>query len=700
MSSTRYGARAGAATFALGLGIAMANGGVAVASPSDSGSAAGSSSSAGAKNSGTGSSSRARAAHASTAGSGGHAGANPKTAATSDSGVTAVTEPSDAVSVTPEAIEPAEADGGAPGTAHHGKGLASSRVHSRDSADPVVAVAVTEEPGSDGTDDASAAADATDVDTTSVTPERDAGVAPAGAVTIADSAADTAASVTPAATITTSPMVKALQSAATTLFDWTKLPTGENPLSLLFAGAVEFMRRTFFNQTPTATPVQYAQLEDGDVVGTLGASDPEGGKLVYSLAQAPNPTYGTVEIDEEGNYFFTPSAAYAVNGGTTSFVVEVREPGFHINLLNPFAHNRIYVPVTVSLTPVEGAEDLQSTRGFTVYNFSSGTVTFTGFKDDQAEGIESGPTIGTQIGIGESVHWEIDVPTLIDNDVYPTFTAGGESWTAYLVSHNWTGVGTTWCDASGASCNADQEHLTVYLLAAPNTVVPLPVSSTEQQKEVLEGLCHDGSVATCSFTPTSQTETWTDWKFLGSKITNDSDTEDEYDITREIINTYSDSVKLSAKAKASIAKIVDIEISAEYGHTWTESYKWSETVKGKIPPHSSISYVERTPTYSVQGDFTLHVGNTTWQLTGVTLTSADSSGDRQPEVKKVLGSISDDGSSTLESYLAQGHELGDLFDDPVLSDGDVSNFELTPLAAGDDGYDGWALYGPWDTTVL
>jgi hypothetical protein len=148
-----------------------------------------------------------------------------------------------------------------------------------------------------------------------------------------------AAAVQPA----TPPVMQALNNAITNLFDSTAMWLSDLPASPardLISGALLLVRRTLFNQLPTAVPRKYLETSTGQYVGTVGAVDPEGDALIYSLAETPQ--YGTVQITANGIYSYTPGANFA---GTDKFTVAVTDPGF--NLLQPFASRQSLVPIGV-----------------------------------------------------------------------------------------------------------------------------------------------------------------------------------------------------------------------------------------------------------------------------------------------------------------------------------------------------------------
>lgn len=103
------------------------------------------------------------------------------------------------------------------------------------------------------------------------------------------------------------------------------------PIQAFVEGIALLVRRTFFNEAPTVAPVQLTGQVSGPITGTIGAVDPEGDPITYSLSAAP--VFGTVVVDSDGSYVYTPGADFA---GTDAFTVGAADSGLHINLFNLF----------------------------------------------------------------------------------------------------------------------------------------------------------------------------------------------------------------------------------------------------------------------------------------------------------------------------------------------------------------------------
>lgn len=127
-----------------------------------------------------------------------------------------------------------------------------------------------------------------------------------------------------------------------------------NPLTGFLEGALLLVRRTLFNQGPDVTPVQ-EMTTSGLVQGSIGAVDPDADPLRYEVVVGPE--FGSVTVDEYGDYFYVPGADYA---GTDSFVVEVSTERAGVNILDPFGAGSRAVTVLVGAgaptNPFEGQE--------------------------------------------------------------------------------------------------------------------------------------------------------------------------------------------------------------------------------------------------------------------------------------------------------------------------------------------------------
>ncbi|MGY4712222.1 family 1 glycosylhydrolase [Mycolicibacterium sp. CBM1] len=107
-------------------------------------------------------------------------------------------------------------------------------------------------------------------------------------------------------------------------------PSATTVLTLL-EGARRELQRTFVNKYPTTNPTITDQTAEGVVTGTLGATDADGDRLVYTVVASP--TLGRVTIDRHtGVFTYTPVVDFGSYGGSDAFTVAVSDDtSFHIH---------------------------------------------------------------------------------------------------------------------------------------------------------------------------------------------------------------------------------------------------------------------------------------------------------------------------------------------------------------------------------
>lgn len=383
---------AGALAMALGLGVAIATGqGVATATPGDSGTSSENASSSesdtsSAKSDTPAAKSDAPAAKSDTSPSDAGSPASDSTATSSNSSDTSastdVSAPADAADETesddPESETPAPTDGdptdsppttsAEPATVPAAE-VESTTVSSRNDNDPPQPALTTAAPAATANANRFAAA------LQATTPEPLPSADDQG-VELTSSAAPQMISATPSAARTSA--VEPTPAAPTSAFDGlvsgflsliaapfvsgglmsggtgTPISPIGSVLELLFV-AQRRVQSFFFNQPPTAQPVQTAPAAEGVITGTVIAVDPDGDPLSYVITRPP--ANGTVTINELGEYTYTPDAEFALTGGTDSFGVVVRDNGFSVrnivaNVFSVFGAptDGFGTPVTVQLT--------------------------------------------------------------------------------------------------------------------------------------------------------------------------------------------------------------------------------------------------------------------------------------------------------------------------------------------------------------
>lgn len=136
------------------------------------------------------------------------------------------------------------------------------------------------------------------------------------------------AAVTPAVPPSAANIVSAVLSGLLGLVGLTpgKGPVPAAPLTfgLVLTFAERELQYTLFNRPPAANPSQTSEDGTGVITGDLNATDVTGAALTYTVTS--EPTHGSVTINPDGTYTYTPSTvAFVHNGGTDSFTVAIND---------------------------------------------------------------------------------------------------------------------------------------------------------------------------------------------------------------------------------------------------------------------------------------------------------------------------------------------------------------------------------------
>jgi len=189
------------------------------------------------------------------------------------------------------------------------------------------------------------------------------------------------------------------------------------------------------------------------------------------------------------------------------------------------------------------------------------------------------------------------------------------------VSMTVSGV-SRYSDATSNFGGAEAGGGTIVITDNPGTVT-VPASDPTTQASIL-GLCATG--AKCSFDPKgNQVKTYTDQHEVNSidKIMNGTQDNLTRTLTIKETATASDNIEISATAKSTIMNIVELSVTAKYGHTWSKSHEFTDTQQVTVRPNHVIWVESVLPVIRTTGDFTVKLGSTTWILQGVTFDSPD-----------------------------------------------------------------------------
>jgi len=274
------------------------------------------------------------------------------------------------------------------------------------------------------------------------------------------------------------------------------------------------------------------------------------------------------------------------------------------------------------------------TRGFDVTNASSLTMRLTSVTGFQY-GIGA-PATDTQVMLADHQHFEVTFE-FADSNV------GTVTYSLYRSDNTYVGqlkVQLTVVAIDGnsiSSCSISQGSQSQYQCAAggnaitlldpPGTSYHVPAAERQAQATLLNQLCSDQSPATCSFAVHSEVPVESPPHLVDGYLSNPDDPEPP-EKTIEIHDTVgqSNSVDVSVTAGGSLFKAIELSVEATYSHDWTEEHEFVDSVAIKVPLGDQCEIDGTAPMLRDTGDFTLKLGNSTWQLPDVYFDTPNLSG--------------------------------------------------------------------------
>lgn len=344
----------------------------------------------------------------------------------------------------------------------------------------------------------------------------------------------------------------------------------------------------------------------------------EGVREVAVIDTATNTVVSSIVVSG------TPSALAVNAAGTQLYVTDFE--GDALATIALVSAPTVRPPLSAATGP--------STRGFDVYNLTAQPVTFIGY-DTRSSGTlpTGGPKVGTVLNPGDRTHFEVIYRFLADNNVVAQFqTASGA---VYSVNLQVSGAGVRRGSCSSSSPGAcTTSNITpgsslaeVELLDAPNTVVDLTGANGQTVANVLNGLCAKGARASCDFDATSEIMTFTADRQVGSGVINQTANNQTTTINVSDTVTNTNSLTVGAKLSLDLGDVVDLELSAEYGHTWEKSFTFTQSLNNVVvPPNTQVFVFATQPVLRDFGNFTVVVGNTTVIVNDVSFDTPNENG--------------------------------------------------------------------------
>jgi hypothetical protein len=435
--------------------------------------------------------------------------------------------------------------------------------------------------------------------------------------------------------------------AATAWFSSTRswLNEFDGPLATAAQDVLYGVQRTLLSPAPTVKPVQYSiWTPEEPILGALKYVQPGGAAVSMQLTQAP--TFGTVQLLSSGAYTYTPGPDFT---GTDSFTAEVTAGGF--NILEPFTPRTATVAVNINPTPLVAA-----TQGFDITNLSGQAVQLTeiqkepGYESD----VDSQP-VGKILGIGETTRVELTFWAFYGYQTNFVFkpcvdvncagaSDGGLKQTPWraAIKLNTPGIDNRWayrCEEGDCTNGYSQigppnnwssyygRH--IYLLDPPGTSRTLSGDEAQSQAKVINAVCAT-SGSFCQFEPSANTQNVTKAQEV-FKVTNN--TQSTQTVTKSdavtVSATSSFGTTYTSEVSASFGQKDVFNIAAKQTFSSTESYtkavqKTSTySINTPLPPGYVLTTTVDVPVVRVTGKFNAVIGNTTYNLTGVSFDFVD-----------------------------------------------------------------------------
>jgi Ca2+-binding RTX toxin-like protein len=271
-----------------------------------------------------------------------------------------------------------------------------------------------------------------------------------------------------------------------------------------------------------------------------------------------------------------------------------------------------------------------ATRGFKLYNASSYSLVYTGADGNGT--IESGPNPGGVItpGLGYDdfeVTFEF-LKDVIEVARYQVVSGGGQlgSVTVTMSVASFTGQTGLDCEASPGVGDCEINGSVATYVDNPGSVHDIPADQAQAQAATLQQLCTDNNMASCSFTPTKRVPVDSPNHPVGHALINPYDGEQETRVTISDTVGATDSIEIAVEAGVKIFKVVEVSVSAKYGHEWTREHTFEQDITVRCPGHTKCWITGEDPMWRDTGDYFLTLGNTRWILRNIYIDSPNPDG--------------------------------------------------------------------------
>ena len=272
---------------------------------------------------------------------------------------------------------------------------------------------------------------------------------------------------------------------------------------------------------------------------------------------------------------------------------------------------------------------VQYSRGFHFTNLSGDTATLTSIAgDNQFEGnAPVGSVLKPGVGLNDFEVTFLAARTDSDDITYAMTDASGhqDGSVTFHVSVDAFGTPSAGVDGVDGPFQLAINGTDITVLDPPGTVHTISGDDAQAQAATLKQLCGENTAAHCAFTPTGETQVDGPEHVLVTEENNGTSPA-VLSATKGDTVSETNSVEVDGTVGVNILDIVNLSVTAKYGHTWTESHTYGTGVSNTVPAGYYGEITAIAPMIRDTGDFTITMGDTTWNLTGVHFDSPNPDG--------------------------------------------------------------------------
>lgn len=158
------------------------------------------------------------------------------------------------------------------------------------------------------------------------------------------------------------------------------------------------------------------------------------------------------------------------------------------------------------------------------------------------------------------------------------------------------------------------------------TLASYRVTTPAAQGALLDQYCGGTPNVTCTFIPQLREKVLGPPRQSSNVYVNDTTSDIDKTITLQTTVSATENVEVNGSAKANIKGILELSISAKYGVTWANEYTFTEETSFTIHPGYKLWIETEDPLFKDTGQFAIKLGDTTWSLPGIVVTSPDVQG--------------------------------------------------------------------------